>query len=75
MDFEKTSVMNIVQSTHIELYRKLTPLQVFPLSVPRTFKIAGRASMVESLFSKVTETSAFCNSVEKSNTYMVCSEK
>ena len=38
----------------------------FPLFVPRIFKIAGRASVVESLFSKVTEASAFCNSVEKS---------
>ena len=40
------------------------------------FQIAWRASVVESLFSKVTETSGFCNSVEKSNTTcMVCSEK
>ena len=31
--------------------------------------------MEESLFSKVTETFAFCNSVEKSNTCMVRSEK
>ena len=40
--------------------------------VPRIIKIAVRASAVESLFSKVTETSVFCNSVEKC---MVCSEK
>ena len=39
--------------------------QVFPLFILRNFKIAGRASVVESHFSKVRETSAFCNSVEK----------
>ena len=35
------------------------------------FKIAGRASVVESHFSKVRETSTF----SKSNTGVVCSEK
>ena len=40
---------------------------MFPMSVPITFKIAATASLVESLFSKVTgEISAFCNSVENS---------
>ena len=37
------------------------------------FKIAGRASVMVSTFSAVTETSAIYNSVEKSNTCMVYS--
>ena len=44
------------------------------LFVPRIFKIAVRAYLVESLLSKVTETSSFYNSVEKCNTGTVCSE-
>ena len=40
----------------------------------KNFKIGGRASVAESLFRKVKETSAFNNSVEKSNTCMVCFE-
>ena len=64
-----------LHSTPLSLYRKLTPPQVFPLFAPRVFKIAMRASVVESLFNKVTETRAFCKSVEKYNTYMVFSEK
>ena len=39
------------------------------------FKIGCRASVVESLFRKVTKTSGFCNFFEKSNTCMVYSEK
>ena len=35
------------------------------------FKVGLRSSVVESLFSKVTETSESCNSVQKSNTSMV----
>ena len=53
---------------------KLTSPQALPLFVLRIFKIAGRDLLVESHFSKVTETlqfaicnSAFCNSVEKPN--------
>ena len=68
-----------VTRRHIDVettsYQKLTPLQVFRLFVPRILKIAKKAPMVESLFSKVTETSAFCNSVEKSNICMVSSKK
>ena len=60
-----------VQSTHLYIYRKLIPPQVFPLFVLKNFKIAGRASVVESHFSKVRETSTF----SKSNTGVVCSEK
>ena len=37
----------IVQFTHLWLYGKLSPPQVFPLFVQRIFKIAGRASVVE----------------------------
>ena len=47
---------------------KTDPTQVFPLYALRIFEIAVRAHVVQSLFSKVTETSAFCNSVKKSNT-------
>ena len=39
------------------------------------FNIGWRAHVVKLLFSKVTETSGFCNSVEKSNSCMGCSEK
>ena len=40
---------------------------MFPLSVPRTFKIVATAFLVESFFSKITgEISAFCNSSESS---------
>ena len=39
------------------------------------FRIAGKAPVVESLLSKVTEPSAFRNCVEKSKTYIPCSEK
>ena len=53
----------------LQLYRKLTPPQMFSVSVPRIFEITGKASVVESLLSKVTgEISVFCNSVKKSNT-------
>ena len=52
-----------------------TPPQVFPLYAPRIFEIAVTASVIQSLFSEVTETSGFCDSVKKSNTCMVCSEK
>ena len=48
---------------HITMPKTDSP-QVFPLFILRNFKIAGRASVVESHFSKVRETSAFCNSVE-----------
>ena len=41
----------------------------------QNFKIGLRSSVVESFFPKVTETQGFCNSVQKSNTCMVCSEK
>ena len=41
---------------------------MFSASVPRTFEIAGKASVVELLLSKVTgEISAFCNSFKNSN--------
>ena len=39
------------------------------------FKTGWRASVVESLFSKVKEPSGLCNSVEKCNTCIVCSKK
>ena len=52
---------------HITMPKTDSP-QVFPLFILRNFKIAGRASVVESHFSKVRETSAFCNSVEKNLT-------
>ena len=48
---------------------------MFPLFVPRIFKIAGRTSVVESSLSKETEIFAFCYSVEKFNSCMVFSEK
>ena len=37
---------------------------MFPLYAPRIFEIAVRASVVQSLFSKLTETSAFCESLK-----------
>ena len=40
---------------------------VFPLFVQRSFKIAERASVVESAFGKVTKTYVFCYSAEKPN--------
>ena len=41
---------------------KLTPLQMFLVRVPRIFEIAGWASVMDTLFSKVTgEISAFYN--------------
>ena len=40
-----------VQSTHLQLCRKLIPPPGFPLFVLRNFKTAGRASAVESHFS------------------------
>ena len=39
---------------------------MIPLFVPIIFKIAGKASVVESLSGKVAETSVFWNSVDKS---------
>ena len=66
---------NIFSSVH---FKKLELSIHLPLTIPKTdstanvsfvysdhFKIAARASVVKSLFSKVTETPAFCNSVEK----------
>ena len=42
---------------------------MIPVSVPRTFKITERVSLVESLFIKATkETSVFYNSAENSVT-------
>ena len=35
-------------------YQKLTPPQMFSLNVPKMFEITAKASMVESLHSKVT---------------------
>ena len=47
---------------------KLTPLQIFSVSVPIIFVIVGRASVMYTLFSKVIgEISAFCNIAEISN--------
>ena len=52
------------------MYSKLTEPQMFSVSVPRTLKIARRASVVESFFNKLLfskvkgEISAFYNSVE-----------
>ena len=48
---------------------------MFTLVVPKIFKIVRKASVVESLFGKVTETSVFCDSVEKYKKCMVCSGK
>ena len=45
----------------------MSPPQVFPLFVQRSFKIAERASVVESAFGKVTKTYVFCYSAEKPN--------
>ena len=42
----------------------MIPPQVFPLFWETNFKIVGRASVVEPHFSKVRETSIFCNSME-----------
>ena len=47
----------------------------FLFYAPRIFEIAVRASVVQPLFSKVMEKSVFCDSVKKSNTCMVSSEK
>ena len=52
---------------HPQLYSKLIPPQKFPVNVLRIFKIAGTASVLESLFSKKTdEISAFYNSASNS---------
>ena len=50
---------------------------MFRVIVPRIFKIAGKASVVESLFSKVTgEISTFYNSFENSVAcILACSKK
>ena len=53
----------------------IVAFKMLPLFVSRIFKITARTSVVESLFSKVTETSAFCNAVDKSSTCMVCFQK
>ena len=45
--------MELSNLNHPELSSKLTPLQMFPVSVPRIFKNAGRVFVVESFFSKV----------------------
>ena len=41
---------------------------MLPLLDPRIFKIVGRASVEESLFSKIKDASVFCNSVGKFKT-------
>ena len=71
----KTSVVEFCVSDssspvyHLQLYRKLTPSQMFLLSVSRTFKIYMRTSVMKPFFLKVTcEISAYCNSVENSIT-------
>ena len=47
---------------------KLTTLQMLPMSVPRIFKVVGRASLMDTLFSTVTgEISAFFNIAKMSN--------
>ena len=58
-------------TTHLYICQKLIPPQVFPLLVLKNFKIAARASVLESHFSKVRETTMFC----KSNTGVLCSQK
>ena len=62
------------QSTHLQLYQKLSAPQMFPLLDPRIFITSGRASVVGSLFSKIKEASVFCSSVGKSKTWIVCFE-
>ena len=71
---KKTSLVAfLLKNSSCQIHPPITtPKTDFDASVsfvPRIFKIAGRA-VVESLLSKATETSAFCNSVEKSNMYI-----
>ena len=69
-------IVRAVKSTHLQLYQKLTPPQMFSASAPRIFEITGKASLVDLLLTKVTgEISVFCNSFKNSQTFIVMFQK
>ena len=64
-----------LSNPHTNNYTKTDSTANISLVCFENIKIVWRASVIESRFSKLTETSRFCNTVEKSSTCMVCSEK
>ena len=73
-DIGETTAMNVLEN-YIILYRRVSPPQHF-LCLFREFpKLLGERLWWNHFFSKIKEASAFCNSVGKSNTWMLCFDK